>query len=298
MNSINASLILPASELCEMSESKRESSAEFELFVPIENSEKDAKMPVKVKPEKIEMPAIIESEISTDTTKSDDESTNSSISLKFKFYNCKTCKKSFTRKNQLDKHLTSHHKPIERNYSCDICDKKFSYKIGLTGHFDFRHQFDPEIVKKYACPSCPRSFNWQGNLRRHTIMEHDTYGFDVKPSIENVFCAFCDKAFINDTHLTLHFRIVHKPTIVKREILDEKHECPSCPRLFDSRKEAKEHFNLNHIRKPEPNKAPEEFCCNFCGKIYVQEFRLRNHVKICEGAASKKRKLSSSSSSE
>ena len=54
--------------------------------------------------------------------------------------------------------------PQVPKYECKDCKKFFSKKDKLTKHIQIKHQENPEW---FSCPTCGKQFNRQDSLRRH-----------------------------------------------------------------------------------------------------------------------------------
>ena len=70
-----------------------------------------------------------------------------------------TCKRIFSDKSSLRKHLLTHG---EKLFVCEICKKKFLDNSKLR-----RHSLVHSGEKPYACPMCPKKFSLDFNLRTH-----------------------------------------------------------------------------------------------------------------------------------
>ena len=70
---------------------------------------------------------------------------------------CEICKKSFTRKQNVEKHVKTVHENM-KDFECNPCEKRFSLKNHLETHFKLVH----EKIKAYKCSFCAKSFgqNW------------------------------------------------------------------------------------------------------------------------------------------
>lgn len=75
-------------------------------------------------------------------------------------YQCKTCKKHFSLRGNLNMHMRVHMevKPLQ----CELCDRRFRYKSNLN-----RHVKSHSDVKPFECPMCHKSFGQQSYLTSH-----------------------------------------------------------------------------------------------------------------------------------
>ena len=62
-------------------------------------------------------------------------------SSQIKDYTCENCRKTFSRKYNLDQHIKSVHEGI-RNYKCEFCDRSFSHAQSLD-----RHRFSVHYIR-------------------------------------------------------------------------------------------------------------------------------------------------------
>ncbi|XP_063374070.1 zinc finger protein 497-like [Cydia amplana] len=92
-------------------------------------------------------------------------------------FQCKICFKKFSRKRELDRHVTLHSgmKP----FSCGQCDKKFNRKDKLNKHEE-THEC---LVVNMPCIECGLTFEKKADLVAH-IKSHFTDNFDDKPEIK------------------------------------------------------------------------------------------------------------------
>ncbi|XP_023944116.2 zinc finger protein 571 [Bicyclus anynana] len=90
-------------------------------------------------------------------------------------FQCKICFKKFSRKRELDRHVTIHSgmKP----FSCSQCDKKFVRKDKLDKH----EQMHECLVVNMPCIECGATFEKKADLVAH-IKSHFTDNFDEKIS--------------------------------------------------------------------------------------------------------------------
>jgi len=78
-------------------------------------------------------------------------------------YSCRHCSDCFRTTDQLKRHLLRSHNEGTW-FTCDVCKKKFSGKPDLERHVP-RHE--DAAVKPYVCSECPKRFYTAHELRRH-----------------------------------------------------------------------------------------------------------------------------------
>lgn len=83
---------------------------------------------------------------------------------------CPTCKKSFTRKYHLERHLvhtSCNPGTYEREeFACEVCDKKFSRVDNLRMHLR-AHLGQKQRSRDFQCPFCEKSFYGSSLLNIH-----------------------------------------------------------------------------------------------------------------------------------
>ncbi|PSN31455.1 hypothetical protein C0J52_19055, partial [Blattella germanica] len=72
-------------------------------------------------------------------------------------FQCKICNKSFTRKNNLNRHMIIH--TSNRPFQCEICNKSFTRKSDLN-----RHMITHTSKRPFQCEICSKSFTLKSNL--------------------------------------------------------------------------------------------------------------------------------------
>lgn len=113
---------------------------------------------------------------------------------------CETCKKTFTRKYHLERHMvhtSCNPGTIERQeYSCEVCDKKITRIDNLRMHLR-AHLGQKSRTKDFQCPYCDKSFYGSSLLNIHvrTHTREKPYRCDWKG---------CKKGFPSSGALTKH----------------------------------------------------------------------------------------------
>ena len=97
-----------------------------------------------------------------------------------KIYQCQSCPKSYTAKQNLALHVNKNHQnigqkglksptgPKDAKYSCDQCANiQYKRKKHLVRHTTSQH-----TNQRHTCDQCGKQFKRREHLKRHTITEH------------------------------------------------------------------------------------------------------------------------------
>ena len=90
---------------------------------------------------------------------------NPSNMLKTVQYSCSKCKKLFTRKSGLKRHIRSSHEGIQ--FPCYTCDKSFSQKFTLATHI-----LDVHEGAEFQCNHCDFKTTRRWKLEKHKLYNH------------------------------------------------------------------------------------------------------------------------------
>ena len=82
---------------------------------------------------------------------------------------CHLCKKIFTAKNNLKRHIKHIHENPQR-FKCNICSKRFNWSHDLKNHMRITHDRSPP--PPLQCQDCEASFRNNKILRRHIKSHH------------------------------------------------------------------------------------------------------------------------------
>ena len=102
---------------------------------------------------------------------------------------CNLCKKTFTAKNNLKRHIKHIHENPQQ-FKCNICSKRFNWPHDLKNHMRITHDKSPP--PPLQCQDCEASFRNTKILRRHIKSNHphsnppnlwkrDKHGRRIKP---------------------------------------------------------------------------------------------------------------------
>ncbi|XP_022916535.2 oocyte zinc finger protein XlCOF19-like [Onthophagus taurus] len=181
---------------------------------------------------------------------------NKEIALKKKFP-CQHCKKVFTRRNNLNVHLTLHAKT--KPFTCEICFKTFANERHLKTH-KITH------TNKYRCEMCQKSFTVPSKYQRHLRIHFKEKVF-ICP-VENCGKSFTDKSNLKGHEFT-HLNV-------------KLFGCTVCNKSYRTRTQLNDHMKSHDNPK---------FSCKDCGKKYKWKSNLLVHLrkKVQKGCCNEKK---------
>ena len=136
-------------------------------------------------------------------------------------YMCHICKRNFSRKDHLKKHIyVIHNKGLvvvksqddqksenktEEIIKCDICKKEFSLRSNLNRHMNEKHGGNKSDLKNenFKCNTCGNTFSRKGNLKEHIEKIHN----GKKTRRVYCICDICEKIFRDRYDLRKHMQI-------------------------------------------------------------------------------------------
>ena len=166
--------------------------------------------------------------------------------------NCTHCDEFFFKGWELDRHLNLDHEIQTKLNYCKKC--KISYIK--------KHKCQVDNEKQYKCSICKSGFATKTYLKEHISVVHEkNYPF---------MCQYCSSAFIRDSHLKLHIDAVHLKL--------KPHNCDKCTQCFSTPSGLKRHIQQVHTASNE-----KKFKCKTCGKGFVVNNALQDHIHIHNG---------------
>ncbi|XP_073804523.1 uncharacterized protein isoform X1 [Danio rerio] len=165
-------------------------------------------------------------------------------------YSCTRCRKSFSKKSNLDIHMRVHTK--EKPYTCKQCGKRFGYIQGFENHMRIHTGERP-----YTCQQCGKSFYHAGNFAAHQR---------IHTGQRKYTCQHCGKSFSKTGNLAVHMRI---------HTGEKPYSCSQCGKSFKQNVTLKIHMRTHNEERI--------FTCTQCGKSISQKHYLDIHMRIHTG---------------
>ncbi|KAJ8925315.1 hypothetical protein NQ315_009145 [Exocentrus adspersus] len=159
-------------------------------------------------------------------------------------FTCPTCKKCYTRKFDMEKHVKNKHPDQKR----DMLPSSRAKNMGILT----RCRIISSEGSFYKCDICGHSFKKSHNFVRHR---------NIHTSEKSFFCHICGKKFVVSGSLTRHINQHHYGI--------KNFGCTICGRKFSAKATRDEHMNIHNNLRP--------FVCDVCGKSFKQNSSLHIH---------------------
>lgn len=124
-------------------------------------------------------------------------------------FECNVCKKTFSKKNNLNDHITAKHSNFNK-FVCSQCSKSFAYKQSLNRHMNVKHKV---TISMYSCSECGYSSQLKFMLTRHIKNVHQSGNYNPL----NMSCVFCNH-HCSKSNMSTHYVLCHQTQIVSEKL--------------------------------------------------------------------------------
>ncbi|XP_012524554.1 zinc finger protein 85 [Monomorium pharaonis] len=175
-------------------------------------------------------------------------STSSKIRDVYRLFECDSCKKVFTTKSVLERHIFTHTQ--ERQYDCKVCGKRFKQ----AGHVK-SHMLVHTGERRFQCTVCLKRFSLSNSLKKHMYVHNGEKPYQ---------CDVCGARFLEKRNLNGH-------------LLTHTNERPYCCKICGKR------YTLADTLRRHVSAAHEDgrtYQCEICAKMFKQLAHLSVHKKV------------------
>ncbi|XP_059054954.1 zinc finger protein 585A-like [Achroia grisella] len=167
---------------------------------------------------------------------------------------CKQCELIARTPEELAEHIKTKH-----TLKCDECGGRFKGKNTLRTHKIRVHA----VKREFICDVCTKTFTKKSRLESHMVT-HDT-----ALAKQLSYCTTCNVQYKNIYIYRGHLRNSTNHS-------ERNYACVECDKKFSSRAYWIQHYNFYHLQK-------SQFICEQCDKIFISDWRLRNHKQKYHG---------------
>ena len=212
---------------------------------------------------------------------------------------CPKCSDQFGDFPSLQNHLETHKQPEnskpkrklpplvnieEHPFKCEDCGQRFKIQTELTEHVRKTHitdVIDNSIKIWNSCQICQKSFADKNELELHVKTHKITMRAILPKPVDSgpisklprvqinsdlfQWCPNCDKGFTDLVSLRNHSMTQHNVNLGAQL----RYECTNCSERFLEASELTQHQGHCHVH-----------ICKTCGKVFVDEFNLLEHLKV------------------
>ncbi|XP_025986252.1 zinc finger protein 493 isoform X2 [Solenopsis invicta] len=174
--------------------------------------------------------------------------TTSKIRDVYRLFECDSCKKVFTTKSVLERHIFTHTQ--ERQYDCKVCGKRFKQ----AGHVK-SHMLVHTGERRFQCTVCSKRFSLSNSLKKHMYVHNGEKPYQ---------CDVCGARFLEKRNLNGH-------------LLTHTNERPYCCKICGKR------YTLADTLRRHVSAAHEDgrtYQCEICAKMFKQLAHLSVHKKV------------------
>ncbi|EZA53562.1 hypothetical protein DMN91_005990 [Ooceraea biroi] len=166
----------------------------------------------------------------------------------YRLFECDNCKKVFTTKSVLERHIFTHTQ--ERQFDCKVCGKRFKQ----AGHVK-SHMLVHTGERRFQCTVCSKRFSLSNSLKKHMYVHNGEKPYQ---------CDVCGARFLEKRNLNGH-------------LLTHTNERPYCCKICGKR------YTLADTLRRHVSAAHEDgrtYQCEICAKMFKQLAHLSVHKKV------------------
>ncbi|XP_076223401.1 uncharacterized protein LOC116434805 isoform X2 [Nomia melanderi] len=194
----------------------------------------------------------------------------------FRLFECDNCKKVFTTKSVLERHILTH--SHERQFACIVCGKRFKQ----AGHVK-SHMLVHTGERKFECTVCKKRFSLSNSLKKHMYVHNgekpyqcdicgarflekrNLNGHLMTHTNERPFrCKICGKRYTLADTLRRHISAAHED--------GRTYQCEICAKMFKQLAHLSVHKKVHNDERP--------FQCHLCEKNFKHKNVLKSHLAI------------------
>ena len=183
---------------------------------------------------------------------------------------CQWCLKTFTRKNDLEKHQKICQSVGQLGGSCSICSKSFELQFDLEWHRKKMTNIDGSY--KYVCAICEQIFCDLSTKLDHVHGKHKE-GEGAKKIVKLFPCENCGLNLQSKNDLLNHLE-THSDRKSRTKRATEKHECDLCHSKFTVKKSLD-----RHILGMYDKHGSSKYRCEECNIVFCTGKQLEKHKK-------------------
>lgn len=236
-----------------------------------------------------------------------------------KFYQCRSCAKTFFCKVALHVHK-NHCRGLQKQYHCSSCPLIFKSRAVLFNHRQLHSA--KKSNGRHKCEMCGREFILKSTLKKHR-QSQVCKGTRMKcyRKLPQYFCGECGEGFLNSSNLELHQKLhrvdkTHSssgvlkstdsgnqgvPAVATRTV--RRYPCSYCDEAFIDRRSVTLHEKLHTdkefaafdqerkmiqrrhqltmmLQKQQQQSNRKKFGCDVCGRCYSIELLLHMHTRL------------------
>ncbi|XP_066598006.1 zinc finger protein 729-like [Prorops nasuta] len=208
-----------------------------------------------------------------------------------KIWYCEICQQNFFSFASFQKHEALHNG--DKSFTCILCKKEFTLKSSLSRHILTYHGVDPSpilesllkksldhswsenkeltVFKESECPIAETSVSPEVQLK--TEDEDSRSNHENMIEIETVFvCEICTRDFNDRASLWLHIRATHKEFAA--------FACGVCLKICSDNAQLLNHVNMYHGGSKLLVSEQRRYSCTICGRQHDSRKKLIAHVSI------------------